>query len=62
MVIPSTPTKRTLVRDNEVSAAVVTDRNDVAMSATDSIDHHNVSWKEDMLEKRKKRKIRDKIR
>ena len=57
----TTPTHHDLVRDTDVSAAVVTDRNDVAMPATDSIDHHYVSWKEDMLEKRKKRKIRERI-
>ena len=61
MVMPTTPTHHDLVRDTDISAAMVIDRNDVAMSATDSINHHNVSWKEDMLEKRKKRKIRDKI-
>ena len=61
MVIPTTPTHHNLVGDADVSAAVMTDHNDVAMPATDSISQHNVSWKEDMLSKRKKIKIRERI-
>ena len=63
MAIPSTPIQLCIIRDSEVSSVKqVTDRNDVATITTDNFSRPTVTWRDEMLLKRRRAKLKNKYK